>query len=97
MIAIETLGERVEDDSICAGDCLSADALEECDRWEIRSERKMEQDRATEITELHETVDVSRQVCSVVATGRRCPFAHVRGGLSRQRHDSSRKRAHSQC
>jgi len=34
MIAIETLGERVEDDSICAGDCLSADALEDSDRWQ---------------------------------------------------------------
>jgi hypothetical protein len=34
MIAIKTLGERVEDDSICAVDCLSADALEEWDRWQ---------------------------------------------------------------
>jgi chromosome condensin MukBEF MukE localization factor len=28
MIAIDTLGERGEDGSICAGDCLSADALD---------------------------------------------------------------------
>ena len=34
MIAIETLGERVEDDSICAGDCLSADALDDCNWWQ---------------------------------------------------------------
>jgi hypothetical protein len=47
MIGIETLGERVEDGSICAVDCPSADALEDSARragpnfetkpsWEMR-------------------------------------------------------------
>jgi hypothetical protein len=34
MIAIETLGERGEDDPICAGDCVSADALDDSNWWQ---------------------------------------------------------------
>jgi hypothetical protein len=34
MIAIDTLGERGEDGSICAGDCLSADALDNHNWWQ---------------------------------------------------------------
>jgi hypothetical protein len=34
MMAIETLGERGEDDPISAGDCLSADALDDCNWWQ---------------------------------------------------------------
>jgi hypothetical protein len=34
MIAIETLGERGEDDPICSGDCLSADALDDSNWWQ---------------------------------------------------------------